>query len=1108
MLSIFRRFGRRLLDVQSSTTNAPRRSAIRRGGIEPLEQRLLLNAADDHGDNAGEATLIAANSVNSGVVEVAGDVDWFRFSASAGETFIFNVELVDLEDSLLQLIDRNGIDELESNDDVSGGNLGSQIAGWHAPADGDYYLVVSGFFPETGSYTLSVDVTPEDHGNDFASATPVLVGSLTDGVIEVPGDVDWFRFHAQQGQVFVLQTNTGSARLHLVDRNGTTQLRRDNDGGPGSPLRIEWQAPQAGTYFLNVSGSGSYRLSVEEVIDDHGNAAVTATSIVPNSITEGAIEIGQDVDWFSFQAVTGQLYVIRTELDSLDGSLLRLIDAGGNTVETNGRSNAASRIVWVAPNSATYSLEISSFDAGEFGSYRLTLDALTDDHADDAGGATPVADDSFVLGSIEFGGDTDWFRFQTFTEATYILSVTLDSLGDSVLRLMDPSGQGVLEFDDAEGASRIVWVAPTADTYYLEVSAFDDEIGDYRVDVTLVDDDHGNSSATATPLAAGVRTEGEVEVGGDVDWFSFSAHDGEVYVFQSISDTLSRSHLRLIPPSGNESNALASDSGSGPGGSSRIEWIAPADGTYFLIVRGFGEDTGSYAIEASLIIDDHGDDHQNATPVNAEAVTGGEIEVRGDVDWFRFSPQTGRDYLVEVDPDTLPRVKLSLFDADGSPLLDQDTAAPGQSAIVAFRAVSASERFIQVAGHVTSNIGTYGVSVTQVPDDHGDTFGTSTDIEIPDPATNGVMGSGADVDWFRFDTEGGQEYVLETTLLELNGARMRLLDTDGTTLLRTDEGSGRIIWSAPQAGGRFFVEISAASDTDYGSYQFDIRPEGDDHGDNDVTATPVGRDSSTAGEITEGDTDWFSFQANEGDLFDFEVHLGTLPDSVLRLIDVDGVSELIEDDDGGLDTASRIADWTAPTTGRFFLEVRGFDSLFDAGSYVLDVSSEAVVTLVGDLTGNGFVDFADLTLLLASWNKATNAASGNLVDPTGSVVNFADLTVLLAAWTGSGPGGSPVGGQMSVGQPTPSISAPTPELADEVLGRFASTATRRGHIAQRSVRAGDRGSPLRRDEAARRRLQAIAVDQAMIESTDAFSSASSRSRSIAHRRNGTARPAI
>jgi hypothetical protein len=74
-----------------------------------------------------------------------------------------------------------------------------------------------------------------------------------------------------------------------------------------------------------------------------------------------------------------------------------------------------------------------------------------------------------------------------------------------------------------------------------------------------------------------------------------------------------------------------------------------------------------------------------------------------------------------------------------------------------------------------------------------------------------------------------------------------------------------------------------------------------------------------------------------------------------------------------------------------------------------DVSS--VVFIASDLTGNGFVDFQDLTILLANWNKIVAADQGNLVEAGSTPVDFADLTTLLADWTGPGPAGSPQAAQ-------------------------------------------------------------------------------------------------
>ena len=149
-----------------------------------------------------------------------------------------------------------------------------------------------------------------------------------------------------------------------------------------------------------------------------------------------------------------------------------------------------------------------------------------------------------------------------------------------------------------------------------------------------------------------------------------------------------------------------------------------------------------------------------------------------------------------------------------------------------------------------------------------------------------------------------------------------------------------------------------------------------------------------------------------------------------------------------------------------------------------------------DLTGNGFVDFEDLTVLLAHWNQNVSSSSGNLVDPLGTPVDFEDLTVLLAAWTGPGPAGAPVGRRLAaavggdgVGDIGESVAvgdasykqAPQQSAVDhndtgatdsafDQLGREASS--RRARRPQTSTALNSR-PPLRR-------LQATAVDRAFV----------------------------
>lgn len=113
----------------------------------------------------------------------------------------------------------------------------------------------------------------------------------------------------------------------------------------------------------------------------------------------------------------------------------------------------------------------------------------------------------------------------------------------------------------------------------------------------------------------------------------------------------------------------------------------------------------------------------------------------------------------------------------------------------------------------------------------------------------------------------------------------------------------------------------------------------DDHGNDQFSATAI-----AVGETAEGiiddlfDYDYFTFMAEEGQSYVMVVSLGTLTDSFLGLYDANGEG-LDWNDDYGDTTGSRI-EWTAPSTGEFFLAVEGFD--VDAtGTYTLTVTEAA-----------------------------------------------------------------------------------------------------------------------------------------------------------------------
>jgi hypothetical protein len=109
-------------------------------------------------------------------------------------------------------------------------------------------------------------VPTDDHGSTPQTATPITPGVYT-GTVEVPTDVDFFRFNATAGTTIVAEfkgnTLNGGAIALLVSTgvaSGVTQLAEDTDGGGGA--KITHQATQTAVYFLRVrsarSDTGNY----------------------------------------------------------------------------------------------------------------------------------------------------------------------------------------------------------------------------------------------------------------------------------------------------------------------------------------------------------------------------------------------------------------------------------------------------------------------------------------------------------------------------------------------------------------------------------------------------------------------------------------------------------------------------------------------------------------------------------------------------------------------------------------------------------------------------------------------------------------------------------
>ncbi len=122
----------------------------------------------------------------------------------------------------------------------------------------------------------------------------------------------------------------------------------------------------------------------------------------------------------------------------------------------------------------------------------------------------------------------------------------------------------------------------------------------------IAPDDYGNSAAAAAAIGVNSTTAGLIGTGGDTDWFKFQAVAGKKYTISTALAGLPDSVLTLYDRNGSTQLAVNDDIASN-NPASRIQWTAPAGGTYFIKVAAYDtRQTGGYKLSLTA---------QNSPPV-------------------------------------------------------------------------------------------------------------------------------------------------------------------------------------------------------------------------------------------------------------------------------------------------------------------------------------------------------------------------------------------------------------------------------------------------------------------------------------------------------------
>ncbi len=569
-------------------------------------------AVDDYPDAIEFAAAIDVGTPVHGAIDYYDDADAFRFAAQEGQIYRIDAELGTLSSSFLELWDASRQFLASEGNYVSYGGPPASPIVWKAPRSGDFYITVTDYRANsTGSYTLAVSVAnpDDDHPDVIEAAATVQIGTSVPGTVDYVGDIDLFRFTAQEGQLYQVGIDLGTLDDSLMvvrdlsgGRLASNYILERPDGSP-----IVWEAPSASDYYIAVEGrlgyTGSYAVTVShsDISDDYANHIDRAAAIDLAAPVHGTIDYPRDVDILRFTAQRGQTYRIYGAPGTVKSLSLQVQDSAGRLLASDHDflGTGASRIVWEAPATDNYYAVVAEVDAN-VGSYSLIVSPsdISDDHANDAEDSTVIDLAAPVHGTIDYVGDLDVFRFTAREGQIYQIDIERGTLGDPALFLW---GTGRLRGADEEsgdtGALRTLWEAPSSDDFYIFVAGWDEAVGSYSLVVSPSDtsDDYPDNIEEAAAIDLGTPIHGSIDHQHDGDDFRFTAQAGEIYQVDVELGTLSSSYVYVLDST---RMALASNEGSRESRTWRTLWEAPYAGDFYISVSGWGA-IGSYTLTVS-----------------------------------------------------------------------------------------------------------------------------------------------------------------------------------------------------------------------------------------------------------------------------------------------------------------------------------------------------------------------------------------------------------------------------------------------------------------------------------------------------------------------------
>ncbi|CAM2011048.1 Ig-like domain-containing protein [Acanthopleuribacter pedis] len=691
-----------------------------------------------------------------------------------------------------------------------------------------------------GRYRADLAATLTDAANNpvdafqwlFELVTRIEIGTVVDGAIQTPGELDRFAFVAAPGQrVFFdrqISGNLGTVDWACLTPSGETLFRQSlGSADPGSYSLLE-----PGIYLITLGEPGtnntdSYRFQLWDV-SEPDRFAITIGDTVSDGIPgpgAGRIETPGSLDQYRFQATAGQQIFLDVQRNGQLSSVDWQLENPAGVALFSNCLGCGDPGTFRLAETGEYTIQVGGDREDDVGDYRFRLTEVPPANLFDINLGDTVSDGSPGpgAGNIETPGAFDGYRFSVAAGTRVFFDVQRSNdISNIDWRLEDETGANLFEtcFGCGDPGTHLL---ERGGTYTLWVGeANNDRTGVYQFRITEVPPAQHFQIAVGDSVSEGVPAAGAglIETPGAFDLYRFEGSAGQTVFFDVQDDReLGILDWRLYAP--DDRLVFNECFGCGDPGNFTLSQT----GTYQLEVGEHTNDqTGAYRFRVTEVPAPQrftlniGDTVSDGTP----AAGAGNIETPGAFDIYQFAGTAGQNVFFDVQDSTQIRIlEWRLFAPDDS-LLFSECFACGDPGSINLPATGTYQ--IVVGEDDDDTTGTYRFAVTEVPAAQEFDIALGDRIGPDDP----MIGAGrievpGAMDVYIFTAAAGQTVSFDS--LTQDGVRTldwRCMDEGGTVVFDTclacsDPGS-RLL----SRGGTYTIIVGETDNDAVGTYSFSL----------------------------------------------------------------------------------------------------------------------------------------------------------------------------------------------------------------------------------------------------------------------------------------------